>query len=241
MTFSVFSEGQFDDTYVQRNYEFTGFNSLSVNGAFRIRVLEADTWDILISCSREDINNVKLRKNGEFFEISYKQTVDSVRPSPVLIISMPELLAIRLAGAVQMEAGGFSSSSTLEVRMEPGAFLNLNGFESSLADFTLSGPCELHAFLSAETINITNEGSSIVRMGGRAENLHIQSQGRSKIDGTLLLVDNVFMQLSGLCEIRITPDVQMNVNSSDKAVIYYSDKYMDQPPVAEGNAILRKY
>ena len=140
-----------------------------------------------------------------------------------------------------MEAGGFSSQSALDVRMEPGSFLNLNGFESSMAEFTLSGPCILHAFLSAETINITNEGRSVARMGGRAQNLHIKSQGRSKIDGTLLLVDNVYMQLSGLCEIRITPDVQMNIISSDKAVIYYSDKYMDNPPAVEGDAILRKY
>lgn len=140
-----------------------------------------------------------------------------------------------------MEAGGFSSDSELHVVLERSAFLNLNGFESSQADFLLNGPCKLHAFLSAETIKFSSSGSVDVRMGGRAQNLNIQSSGPGRFDGSLLLVDNVNLELSGLSEIRITPDAQMNVSSSDKALIYYSDEYMDYPPTVEGNAILRKY
>lgn len=165
----------------------------------------------------------------------------SVSPSPVVVITMPELRSIELSGQVQMEAGGFSSDNDLNVQMGPGTFLNLSGFEAREAHFSMEGPCTLHAFLSADTIRMSGEGRTDVRMGGRARNLQLHSKGRSKIDGTLLLVDNVNLDLEGLCEVRITPDSTLTVTSTDEAVIYYNDKYMDEPPIVEGQAILRKY
>lgn len=237
----MFSEGQFESDFVQRHYEFEYFNSLSVDGNFRVKVIKSDTWDIHISCPRDDIHNIKLRKNSNVFEISLKEENLLQSPSPVIIITMPELTAITLAGLVQMEAGGFSSESELVVKLERGAFLNLNGFESSQADFSLDGPSQLHAFISAKTIEFRSTGSADVRMGGRAHNLNIRSSGPCRFDGSLLLVDNVNMELKGLSEIRITPDVQMNIFSSDEALIYYSDDYMDNAPIVEGRAILRKY
>ncbi len=236
----IYSEGQFESDFVQRHYEFEDFNSLSISGYFRVKVIQSDIWDIHISCSRDDLQNIKLRKNSNVFEISVKEERAFQSPSPVIIITMPELTAISLAGSVQMEAGGFSSDSELIVSLKQGAFLNLNGFESSRADISMSGPSKLHAFMSAETIEFTSSGSADVRMGGRAQNLNIRASGPCRFDGSLLLVDNVNLDLEGLSEIRITPDVQMNISSSDEALIYYSDEYMDKAPIVEGRAILRK-
>jgi len=237
----LFGEGQSDSAVVQRHYAFSNFDSLSVDGPFRVRILKSDVWDIHVSCAREDLISIKLRKHSEVFEISMAQGRNPALPSPVIVISMPDLREIFLNGAVQMEAGGFSSDSELKAVINPGAFLNLSGFECSSADFYIKGPSEMHAFLSAVSIRIFSEGTSIVRMGGRAEHLLVDSKGRARIDGSLLLVDIVDLQLEGISEVRITPDIEMNINSRDNAVIYYSDKYMDSPPVTVGNAILRKY
>jgi len=237
----LFSEGQFESGFVQRNYAFRDFDSLAVDGALRVRIIKSENWDIHISSSREDISSIKLRKNNNVFEISRKVDSPVISPSPVIIISMPELVAISLSGIVQMEAGGFSSDLNLEVNMGPGTFLNLSGFESSHAEFIMNGPCKLHAFMSARTIEVHSNGSASVRMGGRAINLNLQAHGQARFDGSLLLVDNVNMELTGLSEIRITPDVRMEISSSDEAIIYYSDKYMDEQPITEGNAILRKF
>lgn len=238
---NLYSEGQFESGFVQRHYEFSHFDSLAVDGYFRIRVIKTDKWDIHISCNREDLNNIKFRKNSDVFEISRKEPGQAGVPSPVIIISMPELLSVSLKGLVQMEAGGFSSSDKLDVAMEGGAYLNLNGFESSNTIFNITGSCKLHAFLSSDTIHFISKGNPIVRMGGRARDLIVQSEGPLRFDGSLLLVDNVDLQLTGVSEVRITPDVQMNISSTDEALIYYSDKYMDNLPVVSGPAILRKY
>lgn len=92
------SEGQFESGFVQRHYKFENFDSLSVKGYFRVRVMKSDIWDIHISSSREDMANIKLRKNRNVFEISQKEERIARSSSPVIIISMPELSAILLAG-----------------------------------------------------------------------------------------------------------------------------------------------
>ena len=237
----IYGEGVRESEVIQRHYAFSEFDSVLVNGAFRVRIIKSENWDIHISFVTEDQNNIKLRKNSNVFEISMNPDRIPGLPTPVVILSMPELISLNLSGAVQMEAGGFSSDKEFEVVMNPGVFLNLNGFECSSVYFTLAGPCELHSFLSACDIYISNTGSSIVRMGGRAENLTIISNGRARIDGSLLLVDNVNLNLEEISEIRITPDNQLTISSVDKAIIYYSDKYMDNPVINEGSAILRKY
>lgn len=203
--------------------------------------MKSDSWNILLFSSREDLDRIKLRKNRNVFEIAFNSSFSPYKPSPVLIISMPELVKLELDGRIQMEAGGFSSSEDLDVHMSEGVFLNLNGFEAGDAQFVMNGSGELHAFLSAETINLVCRGDSIVRIGGRVHNLNLKSDGASHIDGTMLLTDNVDLQLKGLSEIRITPDISMKILSRDEAVIYYSDRYMDGQPENEGNAILRKY
>lgn len=239
--FSLNSEGKRDAGVIQRNYAFSDFNSLSINGNFRILVIKSDEWDIHITSERDDLNFVKLRKYQSVFEMTMKEGRNRAAQSPVVVISMPDLVGIDISGLVQMEVGGFSSSADLVINQEAGSFLNLNGFECSKAEFNVNGPSKLHAFLSADNINILSKGSTDIRMGGRAQNLYIKSEGRSKIDGSLLLVDNVDLELTGVSEIRITPDIQMNIKSTDKAMIYYNDAYMDADPVNEGNAILRNY
>ena len=163
---AIYSEGQIDPDFVQRHYEFSDFDSLSINGQFRIRVIKSDIWKIHIACSREDLNNIKLRKNANIFEISMKEDRNVALRSPVIIISMPELKGLNLTGLVQMEAGGFSSPSELHVNLGRGAFLNLSGFECSTATIQLDGPCELRAFMSAISINFESIGNSQVRIGG---------------------------------------------------------------------------
>ena len=235
------SEGQIDSSFVEQHYAFSDFDSLIVKGAFRIRVHKSDQWDIHVFSSREDRHNVKFRKRNNVFEISLKGETPHHGLSPVIIISMPNLYSLDLSGLVQMEAGGFTSENDLEVNLGQGCFLNLNGFEMENASFQMSGPSELHAFISAESIHMNNSGRTTVRMGGRAINFHFHTDGQSKIDGTLLLVDNVNLNLIGENEIRITPDVSLTVQSRDRSLIYYSDKYMDSEPEVQGNAILRKY
>lgn len=238
---AIFCEGQFESRFVQRHYAFSCFDSLLISGPLRVRVLESENWDVFISCSREDLNFIKLRKNNNIFEISRTSDSLSISSSPVIIISMPKLIAVSLSGIVQMEAGGFSSDENLDVSMGPGTFLNLSGFESSQATFALNGSCELHAFMSALMIEINSSGSSLVRMGGRAEHLTITAGGRGKFDGSLLFADYVELELTGLSEVRITPDIQMRITSTDKALVYYNDKYMEDQPISVGNAILRKF
>jgi hypothetical protein len=186
---NIYCEGERDDGVIQRNFAFSEFDSLSIDGQFRVRIIKSEIWDIHISCAREDVNYVKLRKNSN----------------------------------------------------TPGSFLNLSGFECSKANFTINGSSKLHVFMSAQRIELFSEGSPSVRIGGRAENLYITTNGNAKIDGSLLLVDFVNLELKGLSEVRITPDRELKISSTDQAVIYFSDKYMDSPPIVEGNAILRKY
>ncbi|MDA3812606.1 MAG: DUF2807 domain-containing protein [Spirochaetaceae bacterium] len=238
---NIYCEGERDDGVIQRNFAFSEFDSLSIDGQFRVRIIKSEIWDIHISCAREDVNYVKLRKNSNTFEISMNAGRRIEMPSPVIVISMPQLVQISLTGLVQMEAGGFSSQSDLSVTLNPGSFLNLSGFECSKANFTINGSSKLHVFMSAQRIELFSEGSPSVRIGGRAENLYITTNGNAKIDGSLLLVDFVNLELKGLSEVRITPDRELKISSTDQAVIYFSDKYMDSPPIVEGNAILRKY
>jgi hypothetical protein len=238
---ALWGEGAKDSTVVQRQYAFSDFSSLSIKGSFRVRVLKSENWDIKIACERIDLNSIKLRKKSNVFEISMKDGSSPVVQSPVIIISMPLLESLAISGPVQMEIGGFSSQSNMSITQGAGSFLNINGFECAKADFLMEGPSVLHAFLSADDIHIKSSGSTTVRMGGRALNLSIESDEGAKIDGSLLLVDTVNLDLVGVSEIRITPDVELNIKSTGKAMIYYKDEYMDTIPVSEGSAILRKY
>lgn len=237
----IFAEGQIDSSYEQHRYEFADFDGVLVNGKFRIRIIKTENWDIRLFSTRQDRNKVRLRNRGGLFEISMEEGGTSASLPPVVVITMPDLRKIDISGEVQMEAGGFSSTSDLQVSMGPGTYLNLNGFEASEVLFNMDGPCTLHAFLNADTIKMNGDGKTTVRMGGRAQNLELRSSGRSRMDGSLLLVDNVDLDLQGLCEIRIAPDNTLTIRSTDEAVIYYRDGYLDEPPRLEGHAILRKY
>ncbi len=239
---NIYGEGSRDSEIIQRNYSFSDFNSVLVNGSFRIRVINSEIWDVHISVFREDFRNIDIRKNKDILKLSMRSDRDITLPSPVVVISMPVIKKIVLSGMVQMEVGGFFiNNERLEVSVGAGSFLNLNGIECANADFFLNGPCELYAFLSAESINVDSKGSSNIRMGGRAENLVINSNGRARIDGTLLLVDYINLYLVGINEIRITPDIQLTIESEDKSTIYYKEIYMDNPIINNGNAILKKY
>lgn len=191
--------------------------------------------------SRDDQDCLKFRNRNGTFEVRSTGTMDLSRPSPVLIISMPELVSLKLRGPVQVEAGGFSGIRDFSVDMGPGVFLSINSLDAENADFLLAGNCRLRAFVATRSISMESSGNPNVTLGGHSGSFSFVSEGSSKMDGTMLLVDSVDLDLKGMSEIRITPDESMKIHSLDSAVIYYNDRYMENPPEVEGPAILRKY
>ncbi|MBB6478375.1 GIN domain-containing protein [Spirochaeta isovalerica] len=230
-----------DTSFVQRRYEFSGFNGISANGPVRIRIMQAEDWDVRVFSSREDSGSIKIRHRNEIFQIRINERPVTQAPTPVIVITMPELTSLELEGAVEMEAGGFSSNLPLNVLMKSGAYLNINGFEASESIFTMEGPCILHAFLSVDRMEINSTGKMAARLGGRMEELFLSAESSSRLDGTMLLVDRVELDLKGICEIRISPDQSLSVRSDDESIIYYNGEYLKEEPSVYGPALLRKY
>jgi len=226
---------------VQRQYEISGFTGIVVSGSIRIKVIKDEKWDVRVFSSREESNSIKVRFRNDIFQISISEREYPHSPPPVVVVTMPELTLIDLDGPVEMEARGFTTASELCVSMGPSSFLNLNGFEASQAVFELEGPCTLHAFLSVEDMKILSSGVVTIRLGGRAQNFKFLSDQTSRLDGSMLLVDNAELDLQGKSEIRLTPDLSLSVKSRDEALIYYNGEYFKDEPVVEGPAILRKY
>lgn len=239
--FILGAEGQIDSTFIQRHYEFSDFQGISAVGSLRIKVMKANEWDIRVFSSREDSRLYRIRYGDGTFYISFPDRSGSTDPTPVVVISMPDLYNIELKGPVQMEAGGFSSLSDLKVSLGENSYLNLNGFEATKVDFVLNNQSILHAFLSADDVDLRGSGSFSVRMGGRVNKLYLSSDSRSRFDGTMLLVDHGELHLSGKSEIRLTPQSSLIIYSTDEALIYYNDDFIKEAPVVEGPAILRKY
>jgi len=92
-----------------------------------------------------------------------------------------------------------------------------------------------------EDMKILSSGVVTIRLGGRAQNFKFLSDQTSRLDGSMLLVDNAELDLQGKSEIRLTPDLSLSVKSRDEALIYYNGEYFKDEPVVEGPAILRKY
>ncbi|TRX56023.1 PspC domain-containing protein [Fulvivirga sp. M361] len=163
-----YNSTELDGEKYNRTMQFDGFQDLSIQGAYTVDIIKSNKYEILLKGSTPDLNQVRVRENGDQIRISWDRygayDKRSIRKKEIrMVIMMPYLHGLDLSGSskvyikglkqrdLMMEVDGASyvkgnfNIDNLEIDASGAAEIELEGTGSELtAD--LRGASQLNAY-----------------------------------------------------------------------------------------------
>jgi len=158
-----------------QEFNFTDFTRVEVGWAFRVEIVQSDSYNVSITADENLFNFIQVSQEGETLKIGLTQ------PMPFRTlkaeITMPDLYQLSLSGATRGTVQGFSSSHDF--------ILNLSGASRLSGDIT-AGDAQFIA-----------SGASTIQLQGSADDMTVNASGASRVELASFPVNNAQVILSG--------------------------------------------
>lgn len=186
-----------------KQYSAKDFQRVDVGGAYSIEIRQGNEFAVSADGERDDVENLDVSVNNGTLEIKGKNDFNlfnNQKRRVGLVITLPTLRSVQLAGANKTRISGFRNLDRLDVgltgattseidvttdRLEVSASgaskVVLRG-RARTADFSLAGACKLEATeMSIDEADVKAVGASKAELG-KVRNLRKTTLGVSKID-----------------------------------------------------------
>jgi hypothetical protein len=232
--------GSEDGSTDTREYDFTDFTDIEIGDAFKLEVIPADTYSIIIDARKSDLDRIEVKKTGDRLEISMDRWLFHFNGSPRVKITMPELRGLYLSGATEGIAKGFKSSQDFDMSLSGASSLDM---DMETGDFSseLSGASELIGRLLAKDADIEMSGASDLKLEGSAESISLSCSGASEARMAYFTVDNADIDLSGASEAELTVNGKLDINLSGASTLWYrGDPTLSRFDLSGGSELERR-
>jgi phage shock protein PspC (stress-responsive transcriptional regulator) len=186
-----------------KQYSAKGFQRVEVGGAYSIEIRQGSEFAVSADGQRDDVDNLDVSVSNGTLEVKDKDDFNFFKNQKRrigLVITMPDLRSVQLAGANKTRISGFRNLDRLDVgltgattseidvttdRLEvsaSGASKVILRGRARTADFSLAGACKLEATeMSIDEADVKAVGASKAELG-KVRNLRKTTLGVSKID-----------------------------------------------------------
>lgn len=145
-------------------YDFTDFDEVEIGGTFETDITVAEgPYSVEITVDDNLVDNLEVKLDGGQLEVSWDGMSPRSEVTPEVVISMPNLVELDVAGASEAKAAGINSE---EFRLE------VSGASSVTVDGEIG------------QLNVDGSGASDLVVVGTAGNVDLDLSGASNIDFT---------------------------------------------------------
>jgi hypothetical protein len=147
---------------IDQNIDVKDFNAINAQGAFRLKISQAEQFRVTLSTDDNLLNRVVIVLDRKTLRLSIEAPSSFFPTSLTISLEMPQLTALNFSGGAGGTITGFSSQTP---------------FSLILADKgTLEGD------LAASSVNFSLAGASTTVLRGGATNMELTATDSSKLD-----------------------------------------------------------
>jgi len=187
---------------ITKDYNFKDFDALVIGNAFKIIVHQSENYDIKITGSKEDIENVKIIVNDNELQVSIETSfLDfSGHDDLTIEIKLPHLRKIDFSGATVSVVKGFNLEN-----------LNVN----------ISGASTSKLYVNADRINLDVSGASSVKLIGEGNELQCDVSGASTFNAYTYKTTIANLDASGASSAKLYTTKKLIADASGASSITY--------------------
>ncbi len=176
-TISIVVSAQEEDGWSSKNFEVGEFSEISLEGAFKVYLVQGDHCSVTVKSTNDDIfDDIKIRKTMDEVEIKMDQSFFSFSRIS-LYITFKTLEKLRIEGGVSMKTNGYLDLNNFLVNIEGGASVDL--------------------YLKANSVKIYGEGGFLFELKGVANSLDITINGAGNVDAAELKTKDASFTTAG--------------------------------------------
>ena len=186
-----------------KEYDFTEFDQLYVEGPFNLNVVQGDEFRVIVAGNQQFVEKAVLEENEGVLSISYSgDEYEAHRYNRLLEVKMicPSLNQIDLRG-----------SATGRVR----------GFEEAKMDVALKGATELILDSEINQINIDLSGASRLDLVGSGSEINAELTTASYLDSFGFKAENGKVRASGASKVKIFASEELEIKASLISEVQY--------------------
>jgi len=186
---------------IEKEFNLTGFNKISVTDNFTITLTKGAAFSVKAIGPVNDVNDIVFSIANNILDIQYDDYINN-RPGVNLVITVPTLVSLNLAGASEAVINGFQD--------EPHV---IRAVLSGASKCTLNG--------TGINTNIDISGGSSLTVNGITANLYGNISGGGKLHAYGLLSDEVDIDASGGAVAYVKVSNTLFAAASGGSRIYY--------------------
>jgi hypothetical protein len=204
---------------ITRTYDFDGFNRIEVSTAFEVEVTPSQSYSVSITGFQNLFDYFEVEKTSDTLKIHMKQGTFTTS-NPRVVITLPTLTYLSIAGASHGSVKGFVSSSDLTLQVIGASSLDIV-MTVGKSDVEVIGASQLHGSLTTTDCRAKLSGASRMEISGFAETLDIEVSGASTADMFGFSTKDVWTDISGASTLNLTVNRKLNVQVSGASTLNY--------------------
>ena len=220
-----------------KEYDFTGFDRVRINGAFEFNITRADTFKV--SVTSDPLKVIEVSREGDTLRIgvawyTYIWWFLTWWSHPRASITLPELRELRVSGASHGESGDFSTTHDFSADLAGASGLRLGALTCGNVDIRLQGASNMEfkklkgakgslnlqgasrargEFELSGDVKLDIQGASRVELSGSAYDavLNIQGASQSKLEN--FTVHNARVKAHGASTVVVKADGRLDIDA----------------------------
>jgi len=192
----------------RRNFSENDFTKVRVQGGYRVMIRQGDSFRIEAAGQDDDLRDLRVTREGNELDIRPRRSglfgdaFGGDHDKILISITMPDIEAVSLAGAVRADVAGFPRQVSLNVEQAGASHLRLQGDFNRL-DLELAGACRTTA-------------------AGDVDQLEVDAAGACNLSGADLRANTANLDLAGVSHARVQVNETLKAEAVGACVIEYS-------------------
>ena len=209
----------------RKTFEERDFDEVQVQGGYRVVVRHGSRFRIEAAGRSADLRDLRVERDGHELDIRPRRAglfdaFDSKREKVLIVIEMPSIRQLDLAGAVRADLAGFPRQERLEVEQAGASHLRLAGDFGKLS-VSLAGACRTTA-------------------QGSADELELDGAGACELTASELRAREANIDLAGVCKARVQVSQTLKADAVGASVVEYSGNPANVNTDATGGSRVKK-
>ena len=204
----------------RRSFDETGFTRVTVAGGYRVVVRRGENFKIEAGGDQDLLNDLRVARDGDELVLKPRNSSSSFfgrgwfrnGKKVLVVIDMPRVERLTLAGAVQADLGGFERQDELRVEQAGASHLRLNG--------------------NFGTLKLEQAGLCRTTATGHADVLNLDAAGACELAAANLQTRTATVSVAGACKARLHVTESIKGDAVGASEIAYSG----QPRTADVDA-----
>ncbi len=180
---------------------YNQFNQIEAEGLVDIEIRQGNRYSVQKSGPANVINHLDISQLGDVLEIDMDEDYFNLKTRPKVIITMPELISLKLSGVVDCKSGHFGGDEL---------YIELNGASKAAID----------AEYTKIEVNMT--GVSSLDISGKTKKITCEISGTSSINAEKLTMETAKINLTGVSEAIFGPAKTISGKLSGASKLKYS-------------------